>query len=99
MIFFNIGIYATSKAMIDKPIVAFEIIDDAIQLDTIQPPSRKIENKKRKRRKKSWLPKIRLRFLVILFREKLKEREKRKRKYVYPIVDSERKKSATVQTK
>ncbi len=79
--------------------LSIEQVELAIQQDTIQPKVIDTSIEKIKEPKKSWLPKIRLRVLVVLFREKLKERDRRKRKSVYPIVDGEQNKTRTVRAK
>jgi len=89
ILFFALATCATNKAIActATAMVFSELGNEGTLLDTIQPTSLKTKYKKRKKR--NWLPKIRLRFLVILFREKLKERNKRKRKPIYPIVDNQ----------
>ena len=87
ILFFVLATCSTNKAIACTAMVFSELGNEGTLLDTIQPSSLKTKPKQRK--KKSWLPKIRLRFLVILFREKLKERNKRKRKPIYPIVDNQ----------
>lgn len=96
-----LSILSQGNAATAKPIYKLSVkqIEVVVQQDTIQPRAVVLSTKKIKKAKKSWLPKIRLRFLVVLFREKLKERDRRKLKPVYPLVDSEKKKEREVSAK
>ena len=94
-----IGCCHLSTAMVRTIILPIESSTQYIKKDTIYKPITILKTKQVKQKKRNWLPKIRLRLLIVLFREKLKEREKRKRKPVYPVVDNGQKKTGGIRTK
>ena len=72
--------------------IPIELTNQFIQKDTIPTSLTIIPTKKIKQQKKSWLPKIRLRFFVLLFKNKLKEKNKKQLKPKNKMVDNGKKK-------